>query len=653
MQLPLWPPKIEQQHATAISLNDLPSWKHARRIAIDTETRDDGLRELGIGIRRGSYAVGFAFALEDGTSHYLPIRHMGGDNLDYKKVLSYIRDQAKVFTGDYVGANLSYDLDYWLEEKVQFHPDAKFRDIQIADPLINELEHSYSLANLAIRYKLPGKDETLLEEALNAYGLNAKGDIWKLPAKYVAPYAVGDVLLPLRILRKQERLIEKNDLWRIWEMETELLPVLVRMRRRGIRIDQSKLGEIEDWSQKEERKALLEIKYLTGATIALGDVWKVKVLAPVLEGVGITLPRTKTGLPSITKDTLKGIDHPVAHKLAWARRVNKLRTTFTASIKRYLANGRIHCTFNQMAREDEDGNRRGARYGRMSATNPNLQQQPNPEKDPAFAGEWRKIYLPEGGTLWASCDYSQQEPRWITHYAARYKLPKGMETAQVYQKNPELDNHAFMAELTGLKRAEAKIIYLGLCYGQGGARLSRSLGHPTRWAVLAGKRGKHAVEYFDNREEALEVRAQRSEGYVWETASQEGKEIIDTFNNKAPFIRLLAQMVKDKADIEGHIKTAGSRVLHFPQNKNGTHDWTHKALNRLIQGTSADQMKKALIEIDRAGHSLMLQVHDEADCSVDDEKEAKEIAQIMQEIMRARVPFVVNTKLGSSWGETE
>ena len=154
-----------------------------------------------------------------------------------KQVTNYLKVNAKHFKGEYVGAYLSYELDYWLEAGIEFHPEAKFRDVQIADPLINELHTTYKLDAIAKRYGLPGKDETLLKQAATVYGVDPKSGLWKLPSRYVGTYAEADVTQPLEILKRQEPLIKHHELERIWDLETDVLPVLVNMRRRGIRID--------------------------------------------------------------------------------------------------------------------------------------------------------------------------------------------------------------------------------------------------------------------------------------------------------------------------------------------------------------------------------------------------------------------------------
>lgn len=629
----------------------LPSWKGAKRIAYDVETKDTDLRALGIGARRpGNYIAGFSFAIEDGPKFYLPIRHQGGDNLDAANVIRYFKAQASDFTGDLVGANLAYDLDWSLNEEIDFKQVRYFRDIQIADPLIYELHRSYSLQNIALRYNMPGKKEDMLRKAAKEFGVDPKAGMWQLAARYVGDYGEEDAVQPLGILRKQERIIEDEDLWQVWNLESKVLPVLVRMRRRGVKIDEKKLEQIENWSLAEEAKALDEVKRLTGHHVAVGDVWKPEVLVKPLEHIGIQLERTAKGKPSVRKDVLNEIDHPVAKHLLWARKVNKLRTTFAKSVRQYTINGRIHCTFNQIAIEEEEGDQKGARYGRLSCVNPNLQQQPARDE---FAKEWRQVYVAEEGEIWGSNDYSQQEPRWTTHFAAISKLSSSdiaQEACAAYHADPKLDNHDFMAKLTGLPRKSAKNIYLGLCYGEGGAKLCRDLGLPTRWALAYGRGRDRQMEYFADQQEAIAARQKRGEGYAFETAGEEGQKVIDKFDERAPFIKQLADKAKSLANSRGYIITAGGRKLHFPQNPDGSFDWTHKALNRLIQGTSADQVKEALVQIDAAGYFITLQIHDEIAGSFKSEAQAKEVAEIMRNVMQAKVPFRVDTECGASWG---
>jgi DNA polymerase I-like protein with 3'-5' exonuclease and polymerase domains len=630
-------------------LSTLPSWAGEKKICIDVETRDTHLRKLGVGVRRGGYMTGISFAIKHGPKFYLPMRHEAGDNLDPEQVLAYIRHNAAIFTGDIVGANLSYDLDYLWAAGIHFPQVRYYRDIQIAEPLIDELQLSYSLDNIAKRYGLEGKREDVLREAADAFGVDPKSGMWQLAARYVGEYAESDADQPLHVIRRQEELIEDNDLWDIYNLESEVLPVLVKMRQRGVRIDQYKLADVEAWALREETQALAIVKRETFVDIGVGNVWKAEALAPALKHIGVKLNKTTKGQFNIDKDVLASVDHPVAKSLAWARKVNKLRTTFAASIRTHMiqATGRVHCTFNQIARETESGEQKGARYGRLSATHPNLQQQPSRDE---FAAMWRSIYLPEEGALWACNDFSQQEPRWTTHYAATMDLEGARVAAKAYRDDPTLDNHQFMADVTGLDRKIAKALYLGLCYGEGGAKLSDDLGLPTRWALSA--RYGSALQYFETHEEGLKKRDITGDGLLWRVAGVEGQSVIDEFNQRAPFIRLLATKAEETVKRLGQVRTVGGRLLHFDRRENGSYWSTHKALNRVIQGSSADQTKRALINVDKAGHHVMLQVHDELDNSVADVAEGEAISKIMEEAIQSKwVPFRVDLEIGPSWGE--
>lgn len=657
------------------SLSDLPSWKGVKRIAIDAETRDPSIgNKLGGGAIRDGYTVGWAFAIDGGPKHYLPFRHEGGDNLPLEGALGYLREQVKHFDGEYVGANLSYDVDYGYSDGFEWHEDAKFRDIQIAAPLIYELHRSYSLANIGERHGIKAKDESTLVEAAKAHGLDPKKGLWRLPARYVGKYGEADVVSPLEILKLQEEIIDREGLRQIWDLETRTLPVLVRMRRRGVRIDFDKLDEIERWSTTEEQKALDFIKQKTGIKISFGDVWKPGALAPALEAIGMRLQKTSTGAPQIDRFLLGGSDDPVCEAILRARKVNKVRTTFAESIRKYAVNGKIHCSFRQIAAETESGEQKGVRYGRLSAIDPNMQQQPSPDRDPEIAGEWRKIFIPEEGALWGCNDYSQQEPRWTTHFAAVMDLPRAREAAERYQNDPDTDNHEMMTRLVysdehveewmandkgnyKVHRGYSKAIFLGLCYGEGGAKLCHDLKMPTRWGVIHGWGREKHIEYFPTQREAMQYKMGIGKGYIREMAGDTGQQILDNFDVKVPYVGALAKEATKRAEARGFVNTVLGRRLNFETREDGTFDYTHKALNRIIQGSSADQTKLALCEIDKAGHYLQLQVHDETDGSYADVAEAKAVGDIMRDCIigaypkKLWVPFKVDTEVGPSWGE--
>jgi DNA polymerase I-like protein with 3'-5' exonuclease and polymerase domains len=637
-------------------LSSLPSWYGAKKVSIDTETKDPYLKKLGSGCRRpDSYVVGYSFHLEDGPSFYIPFKHEAGGNVDFDHAKQYLQDQAKFFSGELIGMNLSYDLD-WLRHdlEVEFKKVRFFRDIGTADPLIFELHDFYNMNAIAERHGIKPKDETLLLKRAEQLGLHPKSDLWKMHSEDVGDYAQYDAELPMLILAKQQKLIDAHNLQDIFDLESQVLPVLLKMRQRGVRIDEKKLEEVENFSLQEEAKELRTVQELTGVKIKLGDVWKAVALAPAFEAVGIVLPRTATGKYSIKKDDVIAYDHPVADALQRARVVNKLRTSFAQSIRNHMVNGRIHCTFNQIARETESGDQKGARYGRLSCIHPNMQQQPSRGE---FAELWRSIYIPEDGAIWSCNDYSQQEPRWTTHFANMMKYPKASEAAAEYRNNPLCDNHDMMAKLTGVPRKEAKAIYLGLCYGEGGAKLCNTLGLPTRWCLSVGDYKSRRVYYFDDEKSArFAAKLYKEKKFLYECAGEKGQAILDQFDERAPFIKKLAKRVQAKANEVGFIRTVGGRRLNFVEKGDASgYDFTYRALNRLIQGSSADQMKRAMVEIDAhmPDFYLQLQVHDELDSSASSPTEAVKASEIMKEAILSTVPFRVDVDLGPNWGQLQ
>ncbi len=617
-------------------VKDLPAWPVLGRVGLDCETRDRQLtkggpsgRGLGPGVRRDGKVVGISFAIEDGPGFYLPIIHANGRNMDPAVVLAYMQEQARNFKGEIVGANLPYDLDYLAQMGILFL-QAKFRDVQVAEPLLDELRFSYSLNNIAAAHNLPGKDETLLLAAAQSWGVDPKGGLWELPPEHVAPYAIHDAVLPLQILRRQERQLSDADLMGVWDIESKLLLVLLKMRRRGVKINFDKLDQVNTWAMEREVAALSKINHLRGTQLTTDDTTKASALGPVLADLGLDVPMTaKTGKHSVKNEWLRGVNHPVAAAMIEAKKFNKLRNTFVKSILAYQTNGRIHCTLRQGIGEDDSGDEGGARYGRLSCKDPNLQQQP--ARDPEIGPIWRAIYEPDGDGFWVKGDYSSQEPRITCHYAAESHSPGGAEMVQRYIDNPRLDYHQTIADIMGVERKPAKTIGLGLNYGMGQGKLCLGLGLPTELKSFK-KRNGEVIEYLG--------------------AGPEGMALLDKYHAAVPYASNLSKRAKRKAAKVGYVKTWDGRRCRFPESgrKDEKYNWTEKALSRIVQGSAAGQMRKAMVDADEAGHKLQLQVHDELNKTSHSEKDAREMGRIMVDAVQFRVPMVVDIETGPNWG---
>jgi DNA polymerase I-like protein with 3'-5' exonuclease and polymerase domains len=623
------------------SMAALPTrWQRYSKIGLDIETCCPDLHTLGPAVRRNGFIAGVSFAVDDEAkrSWYLPVAHALGPNLDREAVMQYLRDQAAEFTGEIVGANLQYDIDYLAQYGVVFKR-ATFRDVQVAAALINELEDGYSLNTIAERNGFGGKTEDLLGEAAGAFRLDKKKDMWRLPAKFVGPYAEDDAALPLKIFEKQQKQIDIQNLQNVFDLESKLLPVCVKMRRRGVKVDFDKLAEIELRMLEIEQVQCAYIKELTGVNFGIEDINKAAVTGPLLEEhCGCVLPRTpKSGAFKVGKEVLAAIDTPLSHAIAKQKRANKIRTTFVASIRKHSVEGRIHCTFTQLRKQREDGDTVGAAFGRLSSSTPNLQQQP--VRDP-YSHDWRCIYLPDDGGTWGCLDYSEQEPRTLLHWAgftAECCLPKSHtirkaveKSLRKYWEDPRVDGHQMMADLIGWTgkegRTRAKAVLLGLCYGMGGVKLAGALGMKT---ILIRGRDKK----------------------LREAPGPDTIEILDTFNARLPYVNWMAKVAEKKVKEQGYLTTLSGRRCRFPQDDCGNYEWTHKSLNRLIQGSAADQTKTAMVEADRQGFKLQLQIHDELDLTIHSPQEAELLAELMREVIPMRCPSKVDVEVGASWGQ--
>jgi len=623
-------------------LSELPSFKHAKRIALDLETKDIHLRDTGIGIKiPGNGIIGIAIAIEDGPSMYLPVGHFEG-NME-GDVRAWLRDQLDGYTGKIVGANFSYDMGWLLEEGIDLTRH-RCGDIQITEPLLDEHRQSYSLNSLCEVYGIPPKDETLLIQIAQERGVNPKTQMYLLPAWAAAGYAIGDAEKTLLISRRQDKKVEDEGLESILGLEEKILPIVVKMRHKGIPVDSRRLDYVETWSYREQQRHIDAIERISGIRMSPEDVMRNAACTPLFDFLQLPLERTITGAYRVDDDTFDHYGHvPLIKHLARSRKMFNLRAKFVHSVRRYIRNDRIHPTFNQLAREDEAaGGVKGARHGRMSCDSPNMQQQPSRDD---YAPFWRSIYRPEPGTLWATSDYSAQEPRLMIHYCAKLHLHSAQRMIDAYRSDAATDVHAQMAALTGLPRTDAKQIYLGLCYGMGGGKLARSLGLPTVWRVG----GQWKVSYATKEE----AKAAAGKGWVYESAGPEAESILKRFNEGAPFVKDLIQACKDRVSSRGYIQTLLGRRCRFYRDDKGEIQYNHKALNRLIQGSAGDQTKKAMIDLDAAGFDIRLPIHDDVNAFLPDASKAKEMAEVMINAVKLEIPVLVKAKLGPSMGQVK
>ncbi|MCA3700612.1 MAG: hypothetical protein IOB84_12620, partial [Brevundimonas sp.] len=247
-------------------------------ISIDTETKDPELKEKGAGGFRGTgHIVGVSICFDDEKPLYLPIRHAGGGNLPEDMVRRWLTPLLESDTPK-VGANLLYDLEMLKADGYTVN-GLKY-DVQVAEPILDENQFSFSLQNLAVKYLGEGKEEALLKDIAKQAGIDEKSDLWQMPAGYVGPYAEKDALLPLLIFRQQRKDLEVGDvdfytkerqtLWDVFLLEAKLLDCLLVMKETGLRVDLEKADKLASKWQAEEQDLLLAVKHETGLDL---DVW--------------------------------------------------------------------------------------------------------------------------------------------------------------------------------------------------------------------------------------------------------------------------------------------------------------------------------------------------------------------------------------------
>lgn len=620
--------------------------------AFDLETKDPLLEERGPGsIRKDGYPVGAVIGQpwEGGTlkSWYFPYRHEGGGNLDRGMVLRYLMPILSDPTKLLVGANILYELEWMAFEGIEIK--CQLYDVQIAEALLDEHRLKYGLDVLAPKYGTV-KDESLLKEAGQAWGFgkNVKGNLWRLHSKYVGAYAESDGISPLVIREAQLPKIREEGLEQVLQIEHQLLPIIWKMRQKGVRVDLDRAENVyKRWKLKETSLYVDLRKMVNG--ISLDSVWANEQIEAGALKLGIPFPRTRNGGASFVAAWLEKQEHPYWQAINDIRSINKLNDTFIRqSILEYAINGRVHGQFHPTKRDEG-----GTVSGRLSSSNPNLQQCPNPEHS-VDAWEVRAIYIPEEGELWGKLDYNQQEPRLAVHYGCLQNY-RGSDSARAeYTDNPKADFYQILVKLAGITRSEAKKLYLGRTYGMGKDKLARSLGISVDEAVAIAEQMDGAVPFL--KELYYEcMRKANNRGFISTLLGRRAH-----FDDWEPARRAEEKDWKDNPERcrndNGRFNWAPCAIWMAKkawENENLKRAGTHKALNRLLQGGAADQMKVAMVECAKVGIIPLVQVHDELGLSLKNVEQGRQVGQIMEGAFKLQIPVYADLKYGRSWGEVK
>lgn len=651
-----------------------------RLIALDIETYDPNLHELGDGSIRKDGRILCCGAHGDGISKVF--------DFDNPNDIQELRDILKDPSIDKIYHNgIGYDLP-WLYCGYDMVIKGVQHDTMTRAALIDEYQ-SLGLDDCCRKLGLRGKnkDETieawyekwqaqmkLAAKSFKKYGISDNNEViiakenndfetWKLSPTEVEAlitqsykkdvwanalviwadpvgremmkkYNLQDCVATFNLFKAQEKLIEP--LHNVYEMECKLVPILLDMKKRGIRVDEKRMAElaakVQEKADEQERK-LIDMYGVTGEMISSG-----KKLGARLNEMGIHSPiRTATGAESWAEGALVRIHHPVIPMIQEYKNYDSILNKYLrGSLSRTVINGRIHCTFLPMLRDKESGMGGGGTVtGRFSCKAPNLQQIPARNKGHGqdFSQDMRSLFLPEEGKMIAALDYSQIEAVLLGHYAQGQQANWFRE-----QLKAGADLHNIVMGMTGITyRPVVKTFNYGCIYGMG-------------W--------KTAME----KNYTLFEKLAAEEGLDIETFT---KDIYYNYHKKFPVIKDTMEWCQNIAKAQGYIDTMGGRRQHKPKPAydpatGKINDFIYKMLNKLIQGTAADILKTALINAYEAGIydilDLHLLVHDEQVVSTPFTKEGCEATVELQQTManvykdKLLVPIKAECELGPNWG---
>lgn len=356
-----------------------PRLSDAMCLGLDLETKDTALREEGPGFRREgdthAHIVGIAVGTPEGGRWYMPMRHSVApeQNLNPDAVLAWARDNLCTPGQVKIGANIGYDVDGLWSEGVPV--TGPFIDVQHAEALLNPNRFTYNLEALGSSYLDEGKVSAALEHWVNkAYGDigNYRAHIHAAPPCLVGPYAEGDVDLPLRIWSKQKPLLEQQFMLGLFDLETELIPLMIQMRHRGVRVDVEYAKRLYDELTVGMAELDAKLKAVAGRPI---DVDVKTDLQALFDAAGVAYPRTAAtknfpnGQASFVKEWLEHVDHPAGELIRQRRQLQKYRDTFVNGyiLDKHI-NGRIYALFHQLKGDDN-----GAVSGRFSCVHADAQ----------------------------------------------------------------------------------------------------------------------------------------------------------------------------------------------------------------------------------------------------------------------------------------
>jgi len=575
-------------------------------LSIDLETT--GVDPMRAGI------VGVALSSRPRQGWYIPVAHayLGApEQLPLERVLDGLRPLLEDPALPKVGQNIKYELIMFRRHGIEIRPIAF--DSMVASYLIDPGRRQHNLDVLALDFL---NHRTILYKEVAGTGRN-EVTLDKVDVEAVTRYAAEDADIALRLRVELEPKLAGMELDALWrDLELPLIPVLAAMEMAGVRVDPEALGRMSEEFGRELARLEQEIHEMAGGAFNINSP---KQLGDILFGrLELTSRRrtAKTRARSTSMDVLEELAaaHPLPRKVLDYRSLAKLKSTYIDALPLLInpETGRVHTSYNQTV----------AATGRLSSSDPNLQN------IPARTGQGRRIrgaFVPAPGHLFLAADYSQVELRIMAHMADVPELADAFRKGEDIHRRTAAEIFGVMPDLvTGEMRNQAKTINFGVLYGMGAVSLAQQLG----------------------------------------ISRKEAQRFIDSYFERFPRIRRYIDETIAQAEKDGFVTTLLNRRRYFPDitspDRMARQQALRAAVNTTIQGTAADLIKKAMLDLDAAltkGHHrsrMILQVHDELvlECPEGEVEAMKSVVRgCMEGVARLRVPLTVDIKTGGSWEE--